>query len=245
MLLCFAMVIQESARLTLGKKGEARATEGKGQVLTGGDVSSLVIDGLCDQARGQNVAVACFYFDFAAQKEQSSTKMLGALLKQVVGGLEEIPREISQAYGHQKKVIGGRGPQLSDITKMMQTTSSERLTFICIDAMDECAPGHRIKILDSLDKILQKSPGTRIFMTGRPHIQAEIGRRLSGRVANISITPRKGDITEYLRTRLKEDTNPDAMDNTLEAEILRKVPEDVSEMYVKAMTLRKLPQAIH
>ena len=171
--------------------------------------------------------------------------MLGAMLKQALGGLEEIPGGISQAYEDHKKVVGGRGPHLSDIAKMLQATSSERLTFICIDAMDECAPGHRIKILDSLDKILQKSPGTRIFMTGRPHIQAEIGRRLSGRVANISITPRKGDITEYLRTRLKEDTNPDAMDNTLEAEILRKVPEDVSEMYVKAMTLRKLPQAIH
>jgi len=104
---------------------------------------------------------------------------------------------------------------------------------------------NRIKILDSLDQILQKSPGIRIFMTGRPHIQAEIGRRLSGRVANIAITPRKGDIIEYLQTRLKEDMNPDAMDNTLEADILRKVPEDVSEMYVKAMTLRKLPQAIH
>jgi len=105
MVFYFAMVIQESARLTLGKKGEARATEGKGQVLTGGDVSSLVIDGLCDEARGKNVAVACFYFDFAAQKEQSSTKMLGALLKQVIGGLEEIPREISQAYGDQKRSL--------------------------------------------------------------------------------------------------------------------------------------------
>jgi len=76
--------------------------------------------------------------------------MVGALIKQVVGGLEEMPEEISEAYDDQKKVIGGRGPELSDIAKMLQTTSCERLTFISIDAMDECAPEHLIKILDSL-----------------------------------------------------------------------------------------------
>ena len=219
--------------------------EGKGKVLTSCDVSSLVIDRLCDQARGQNIAVTCFYFDFAARREQSSTSVLGALLKQVVGGLEEIPGEIARAHEDQKKVIGGRGPQTSDIAKMLQTTSSEKLTFICIDAMDECAPEHRVKLLDSLDQILQKSPGARILVTGRPHIQAEIGKRLSGRVVTIAITPRRDDVIGYLHTRLKEDTNPEAMDSGLEADILRKIPEDISEMYVEATTLRKIPQVIH
>ena len=63
--------------------------------------------------------------------------MLGALLKQVVGGLEEVPKEIAQAYQDQKKVIGGRGPKLADIVKMLQTTAAGRPTFICIDAPDE------------------------------------------------------------------------------------------------------------
>ena len=137
-----------------------------------------MIDRLCDQAQGQNVAVACFYFDFAAQKDQPSTSMLGALLKQVVSGLGEVPGEIAKAYENQKLVIGGRKPELSDILGMLQTTSSEKLTFICIDALDECGPEHRIKVLDSLHQILQKSPGTGIFVTGRPHIQDEVGRRI-------------------------------------------------------------------
>ena len=206
-------------------------------MLTSHGVSSLVIDRLCDQARGEYVTVACFYFDFAAQKEQSSTNMLKALLKQIVGGLEEVPGEISEAYEEQKKVIGGRRPQLGDIVKMVQTSSSKKHTFICIDAVDECAPEHRVKLLDLLDRILQKSPATGIFMTGRPHIQAEIGKRLSGQVTSMAITTRKDDVTQYLRIRLKEDTNPDAMDSTLEADILRKIPEDVSDMYVEATAL--------
>jgi len=42
--------------------------EEKGQVLTNLNVSSLVIDELCDQAVAQNASVACFYFDFAAER---------------------------------------------------------------------------------------------------------------------------------------------------------------------------------
>ena len=82
-------------------------------------------------------------------------------------------------------------------------------------------------------------------MTGRPHVRAEIGKHFSGRVASIAISPRKDDVIEYLRTKLKEDANPDAMDSTLEAEILRKIPEDISEMYVEVKRLWKLPQGIH
>ena len=143
-----------------------------------------------------------------------------------------MPGEIVEVYEKQKKVIGGRRPELSDILKMLQTTSSGKLTFICIDALDECGPEHRIKVLDSLRQIRQKSPGTRIFVTGRPHIQDEIGRRISGRLTTIRITPRRDDVIGYLRARLDEDTNPDAMDSSLEADILRKIPDDISEMYV-------------
>ena len=199
-------------------------------MLTSGDDSSLVIDNLCDRARGQEVAVACLYFDFAAQKEQSSASMLGAVLKQVVGGLKKVPEGIVQAYEDQKKVIGGREPQLDDIVKMLQTIAGERPTFICIDALDECVAKYRVKLLDSLNQILQRSPGARVFVTGRPHIQAEVGNRLSGRVLTIHITPRRNDIISYLHIRLDEDTRPDAMDSSLRADILKKIPEDISEM---------------
>ncbi|KAG0125350.1 hypothetical protein HOY82DRAFT_631732 [Tuber indicum] len=165
-------------------------------------------------------------------KAESPTSMLGALLKQVVGGLEEVPGEIAQAYGEQKKVIGGRVPQLSDIVKMLQATSSEKRTFICIDALDECVEGHRVKILDSLKQILEKSPATRVFVTGRPHIRPEIERRLTGRVGSVCISPKRDDIIGYLHTRLGEDTNPDAMDSSLEADILKKIPQEVSEIFL-------------
>jgi len=123
---------------------------------------------------------------------------------------------------------------------MLQNTSSNERTFICIDALDECVPECRAKLLDSLSKILQNSPGTRIFMTGRPHIRPEIRRRLAGKVTDLPISTKRNDIILYLRSRLEDDPIPDAMDDSLEAEILKKIPEDVSEMYV-GTTLKKVP----
>ena len=193
-------------------------------------VSSLVIDTLCKQAVGEDAAVACFYFDFADLEEQSPTAILGSVLKQVVAGLNEVPEAIVKAFRNREKVIGGQRLELAEIVECLQNLSSSRSTFICIDALDECPPAHRVKLLDSLNQILQNSSGARIFLTGRPHILDEIERHLAGKAATRSITPTKGDIIIFLRAKLKEDTIPDAMDKRLEKEIIESIPETVSEV---------------
>ena len=104
--------------------------------------------------------------------------------------------------------------------EFLQDISSSRCTSICIDALDECPARHRVKLLDSLNQILQKSRGARIFLTGRPHIRAEIDKHLGGKVVIRSITLTKDDIIIFLRTKLREDTMPDAMDESLEEEII-------------------------
>ena len=237
---CFVMGIRGSAKLILGNR--TKLVEEK-KVLTNRDVSSLVIDNLCDRDGRQNTTVTCFYFDFAVQKERSPANTMGVLLKQVVGGLEDIPVEILRAYQKQKKAIGGRGPRLSDIVGMLQATTSKEPTFICIDALDECVPEDRTRLLVSLNKILQGSPGVRIFLTGRPHIGPEITKRLAGRVTSLPISTKRDDIIRYLRSRLDDDLALDVMNGSLEAQILKKIPEDVSEMYVETITIGKLPQA--
>ena len=105
---CFAMEPRELGKHLLGNGNYSK--RGKELVLTGYDGSSLVVDRLCDQTRGQNTPISCFYFDFATRKEQSVTSMLGSLLEQIVGGMEKIPEEISRAFQDRKLAIGGRGP---------------------------------------------------------------------------------------------------------------------------------------
>ena len=173
--------------------------------------------------------VACFDFDFATHDEQSPEAVLGSVLKQVVCGLEEVPERVVKAFRNSEKVLGGQSLALAEIVEFLQDISSSRRTFICIDALDECPPRYRAGLLDSLNQILQKSHGARLFLTGRPHIRGEVDKHLAGSAWTRSITPTKNDITTFLREKLKEDTMPDAMDESLQEEIIQ-IPETISEM---------------
>jgi len=224
----FATAIRRSERPILGE----RQSPGQNQslvVLISSDASSLVVDKLCDKAKEQNIAVACFYADFAAREEQSPTNMLGSLLKQIVGGLERIPDEIRQMFEDHKKVIGGRGLRVQEIVKMLQTTTSLQRTFICVDALDECVEGHQPEVLDSLRQILEKSENTRIFLTARRHIRGEMERYLGARAAFLSIKPSHDDIVGYIRMRLGKDSCRDVMDCSLEAEIIKSITSTIPE----------------
>jgi len=162
--------------------------------------------------------------------------MLGSLIKQMISGTE-IPEEIWRALRGQKGAVSGRKPQLGDIVKMLQLITSSQRTFMVIDALDECTAVQRYRLFDSLKEILQKSPGTRVFVTGRPHIREEIETRLAGRVTSLSICPTRGDIVRFLRVKLSEDEIPDAMDQSLETEILEKIPGNIAEMWVMALRI--------
>ena len=160
--------------------------------------------------------------------------MLGSLLNQMISGMERVPEEISRALHEQKRVVSGRKPQLADIVNMLKLITPSLPTFMVIDALDECTAVQRFRLFDSVKEILEKSPGARIFVTGRPHIRSEIETRLAGRVTSVSVGPTRDDIIGFLRARLDEDETPDAMDSSLEAEILEKIPGSVSEMWVDA-----------
>ena len=172
------------------------------------------------------MAVTCFYFDFAARKEQTAISTPGSILKQVISGRERVPEDIWWALVEQKKAVNGRKPQFSDIVKILQLITTSQSTFMVIDALNECMGVQRFRLFDSLKEILQKSPGA---VTGRPHICPESEARLAGRVASVSLGPTRDHIMRFLRVRLMEDETLDAMDSNLEAEIL-KIPESISEM---------------
>ena len=189
-----------------------------------------MIDSLCERAMGENIGVACFYFDFAVKEEQSPEAILGLVLKQLVGGLDSIPEKIVKAFRDRKKVIGGQRLQLKQIVEFLHDITFARRTFICIDALDEYPAEHRKKLLDLLNQVLQKAPATRLFLTGRPNIRDEVDKRLPGRAVTRSITSTNNDIITFLRAKLKADTMENAMDESLEEEIIQNLPKTVSEM---------------
>ena len=202
-------------------------------VLSSSNNSSLVIDRLCGLIDVGNTAVACVYCDYHAQNEQSATGLLGVILKQVVSALEPIPEDVQRAFGNSKGGIGGRRLQLPEILEMLaKSLSLLRMVFICIDALDEFPEKHRPELWESLQKIVQECPNTRLFLTGRLHIRDEVKQYFPRTVEMLSISPRERDIGLYLRMRLGRDSELGRMDQELEADILRIIPEVVSGTYV-------------
>ena len=198
----------------------------------GRNSSSLAIDSLCDQAKREDIAVACLYYDFLAQREQTLTNMIGAVLKQLVSR-GDIPKHVREAFQEGKKEIGGRGLGLADLMRMLRITiASLPQVFICIDALDEWLPKELPELLKSLRYIVQECPRTRIFLTGRPHVKESIERYFTAVV--ISISPNHDDIRNYLEMRLDKDEEPEAMNNDLRADIVRIIQEKMSDMCVRA-----------
>jgi len=188
-----------------------------------------VIDDLCDGLCEEEIAIAMFYCDFRDQREQTATNIVGAILKQlVVRG--KVLEHVQKAFQRAKNEVGGRGLRLPDMM-LKQAIAALPRVFICIDALDECLPQHLLGLLVSLEDTLHESPGMRMFLTGRPQVQAEIEKRFTGSVI-VPISPKMHDIERYLEKKLEMDTESDAMSDTLRADILRVISQRISGMCV-------------
>ena len=158
--------------------------------------------------------------------------MIGAILKQLVGR-GDIPGCVREAFQAAKRNFGGRGPELRDLMRMLKIAiASLPQVFICLDALDECLPKHLPELLASLSDMVRESPKLRIFLTGRPHVTGDIQRYFAKAVV-IPISPNGDDVRSYLEMRLERDTEPEAMNDSLKADVLRIILEKTSDMYVR------------
>ena len=188
-----------------------------------------MIDSLCDQAGKSGIAVVGMYCDFLAQQEQTTTNIMGAILKQLVGR-GGVPDYLREAFQKGQKEFGGRGLRLVDLIGMLKIAIALLpQVFICLDALDECLPKHLPELLKSLRGIVRESPRTRIFLTGRPHVGEDIQRYFS-KIIVIPISSSTDDIRNYVEMRLDSDIEPEAMNEGLRADIVRVIEEKISDM---------------
>ena len=172
------------------------------------------------------MAVAWLYCDFLTHQEQSATAILGAILKQLVS-MQNIPENVRQTF---RKRFSDRGLRLPEIVGMLKTTISLLpLAYICIDALDESTPRSRQELLGSLRDTVRESPSARVLFTGRPHVEEEVKKYFAD-VITVPVSPTEGDIRVYLNARLDRDPEPYAMDDDLRKDIIRIIPEMISEV---------------
>ncbi|RPA91652.1 ankyrin, partial [Choiromyces venosus 120613-1] len=192
-------------------------------------LSSLVIDHF--HGSGQEITVIGLYCDYLDREAQTTSNMLGAMLKQLVGS-GNIPGDVHKAFEDGRKLFGGVGPQPSELLKMLKTTLAQRQrVVICIDGLDESLPEHRTGLLKSLQDIVRELPSVRLFLTARPFIRSEVEKYFP-EVDTISVSPTKEDTEAFLRNKLDDDPESDAMDDILRAEIMKMIPDKVSEIFL-------------
>ena len=198
-----------------------------------------MIESLCDQEGKEDILVGGLYCDYLNQQEQTTTNVIGAVLKQLVGR-GDIPDYVREAFQAGKRNFGGRGPELPDLIRMLMiTVASLPQVFISIDALDEFPPKNLPELLGSLRDIVRESPKARLFFTGRPHVKGDI-RRYFAKAVVIPMSPNRDDVRSYLEMRLERDTEPEAMNDSLRVDILRIILKKTSDMYAIASTISTL-----
>lgn len=182
---------------------------------------------------GPNIGVACLYCDYGSWKEQTPVSMISSLLRQFITGMPEIPEELTEAFRAAKGHLGGRALKVEKMIDIFPKVLQHfDRTFICIDALDEFRVGDRAMFLQLLKKITDKCPNTRLFLTGRLHIQQELGKQFNRPIVTITVQPRHDDIKQYLATKLDNDFGDGAMDDNLREEIIANIARNDSEMLV-------------
>ena len=195
--------------------------------------SSLVVDTLLNGIDGDGVAVAYVYCDFTTRNMQSTSAVLGSVLRQVVGALEEIPDELQKAFERAKRQADGCGLRLPEILDMLtKFLPSLKRAFICIDALDEFPPKQRAQLWHSPQSVVRKCQNTRLFLTGRPQIKTEMEEYLPEEAQMVTIEPTLEDIRRYIEERLNKDLDKSTIDEELREDIRRVIPKRVSGMYV-------------
>ena len=190
-----------------------------------------MIDSLWDQEGRKDIFIAALYCDYLNQQEQTATNTMRVIVRQLVD-TGDIPEYLREAFETGKRNFGGRGPQLPDLIGILKMAiASLPQVFICIDALDQCLPKHLLGLFESLRDIIQESPNTQMFLTGRSHVTDNVRRYFSHMVV-IPISPKADDMRSYLEMRLERDPEPEGMDDGLRADITRIIREKASDTCV-------------
>ena len=177
------------------------------------------------------------YADYRDQQNQTLVHILGSLLHQflrqfLTTAQQPIPDEVVkklQDIRNQGKNVG-----TEDILALLKIQLQQfKRAFICIDAVDELEP----RVLQQLLQVLRDlvTGDTRLFLTGRGHIESEIQKHLpvaSKYKATISASPK--DIQNFVEQHIMEDLdlNPEVMDKVLAKDIIDAIIKKSQGMYV-------------
>ncbi|KAK0644279.1 hypothetical protein B0T16DRAFT_195007 [Cercophora newfieldiana] len=159
-------------------------------------MAATVIDELLKR-RGANksMGVGWLYCNFRQRDEQSCSKMLATLLRELSAQHDEVPTVVTDLYNLKKKKGNGLHLSVAEILGALRSVlEGFSRMFIVVDALDELADHSRDTLLSNLFDI-QKHCNVNLFATSRP--LSEISDKFKDSVTQ-EIRARDDDIQRYL-----------------------------------------------
>ena len=178
-------------------------------------------------AQGSKIGLGYMYCDYRDQKDQTTENILGAILKQLLRLLPEIPEAVLKLYAErasQEKPLSS-----TDAVDLLSIACAQfNKVYVCLDALDELGN------LQDLLKQLRDGPHfMQFFITSRYHVKSTVQKYLTeGRT--ISIEAHESDIRRFIECEIggPNDSEPRAMDKRLRMDILEKVVDSAKGVLV-------------
>ena len=160
---------------------------------------------------------------------QTASNLIACLARQLVGLPKRLPRQLERLYKELEPQR--RRPSLDELRSLLVTLCNERrLTFVVIDAIDECeAMQQRRHFLPLLKSLPHGS--TRLFVTSRPNNE-DIYHTFAA-APQVQIAAPESEIQRFVAEKMEErDDFMDRVTPTLRDEIISTVAARASGMYV-------------
>jgi hypothetical protein len=160
--------------------------------------------------RGQ-VALVYVYCDYRDKAKQDICTIIGELAKQLLLQSSSIPDEVWALFQKHTKITTDRAQQIfSMLARRFEST------VVCIDALDECEPQARSKLL----QFLRKEGSLHVFCTGRTSVETEAIEQLGPLGTQIKqIFAHEEDLRRHIEAEIAQDRRKKAMDEQLQEEI--------------------------
>ncbi|KAB8209117.1 hypothetical protein BDV34DRAFT_31716 [Aspergillus parasiticus] len=190
-------------------------------------VSSIVIDRLRELIPLGSIGLAYLYGDYRDQRAQTTVNILGAIVKQLLAHLSEIPLGILEIYEARAKQENALS--FPDAEKFLDIACEQfSRVYICLDALDELWDQRSL-----LMTLQARSTSIQLYITGRPHVQVTVERYIKEK-REIPIVAHDHDIRRFIDYEIggPNDIEPDAMDEKLRVDIQDKIIESAKGVFL-------------
>lgn len=197
-------------------------------------VAAIAIDYLLKSVQSSSQGVAYIYFNYKAQEEHDTSKMLAAILKQLVHARPSLVGPVKQL--HERHADRGTRPSSDEVFNALQDVLGHYPTvYIVVDALDECqdSDGTRRRFSTKL-RDLQARWDIRLMVTSRsiPEVVEwfEEAPKLEVRASN-------EDVKQFLAGQIFRLPRCVQRDSALQEIVQEKIAEAVDGMYAVCIQL--------